>query len=76
MTNATQLRTVRFLLDSGQILLVDLKEHGDGGRLDRNTALFLVVSSIRETHVTGLVGSDNAGLRDQRVGKRRLAVVD
>ena len=62
MTNATQLRTVRFLLDSGEILLVDLKEHGDSGRLDRDTTLLLVVSSIREAHVTGLVGGDNAGL--------------
>ena len=62
MTNATQLRTVRLLLDGGQILLVDLKEHGDSGRLDRDTTLLLVVSSIREAHVTGLVGGDNAGL--------------
>ena len=76
MTNATRLRTVRFLLDSGEILLVDLKEHRDSGRLDRDTTLLLVVSGIRETHVTGLVGGDNAGLRDQRVGERRLAVVD
>ena len=42
--------------------LVDLKEHGDSGRLDRDTTLLLVVSSIREAHVTGLVGGDNAGL--------------
>ena len=70
------MRTLGLLLDRAYVLLVDLEVHRDGSGLDRDTTLLLVVSGIRETHVTGLVGGDNAGLRDQRVGERRLAVVD
>ena len=54
------MRTDGFLLDSGEILLVNLKVHGDSCRLDGDTSLFLVISRIGETHVTGFRTSDDS----------------
>ena len=59
-----ELVTVGLLLDIGDVFLLELEVHGDGGRLDSDTSLLLVVSGVGESHVTGLGTSDNTGLRD------------
>ena len=64
------------LLDRRKLILVNGEIHRDGSRLDRDTTLLLVVTSVHETHVTSLGVGNNTGLRHQRVSQRRLAVVD
>lgn len=59
-----ELVTVSLLLDVRNVLLVHLEVHGDGGGLDSDTSLLLVVSGVGESHVTGLGTSDNTGLGD------------
>ena len=68
--------TLSLLLDGTDIVLVYLEVHGDGGGLDRDTALLFVVTSIRETHVARLCGSNDTSFRDEGVGEGGLAMVD
>ena len=49
---------------------------GDGGRLDRDTTLLLVGTSVGETGLASLGGRDNTGTLDERVGEGGLSVVD
>jgi hypothetical protein len=70
------LRTFGLLLDRRNLVLVDLEVHGDGGGLDSNTTLLLVVSGVHETHVTSLCMGNDTGLGDKRVGEGGLSVVD
>jgi hypothetical protein len=71
-----ELVSVSLLLNVLNILLGELEVHGDGGRLDSDTSLLLVISGVGESHVTGLGTSDNTGLGDQTVGKGGLSVID
>ena len=68
--------TLSLLLDVGHVVLVKGEVHGDGGRLDGDTTVNLILTSVGETHVTGLGTCDNTGLGYQRVGQGRLSVVD
>ena len=58
------------------ILIVELGVQGDGGRLDSDTTLLFVSTSVGETSGTGVGGRDNTSTLDERVGKGRLAVID
>lgn len=73
---AKAILTLSLLLDDRGILLVHLEVHRDRGGLDSDTTLFLVISRISESHVTGLGTSDDTSLGDQGVGQSRLAVID
>lgn len=44
--------------------------------LDGDAALLLVLAGVGEPGLSGLGAGDDSGLRHQRVGQRRLAVVD
>lgn len=44
--------------------------------LDGDAALLLVLAGVGEPGLAGLGAGYDSGLRDQRVGQRRLAVVD
>jgi hypothetical protein len=60
-------------------LLVDdvgLKVKGDTGRLDGDTALFLVLAGVGGANVTSLVTGDNSGFGNEGVGQGGLSVVD
>ena len=59
-----ELVTVSLLADISDIFLLHLEVHRDGGRLDGDTSLLLVISGVGESHVTGLGTSDNTGLGD------------
>jgi len=65
-----------FLLDQRDLLLRDLKVHGDGGRLDRNTTLFFVITSVRVTHLTRLGTSNDTSLADKGIREGRLSVIN
>jgi hypothetical protein len=56
--------------------ILELGVQGDGGRLDGDTTLLLVGTGIGETRLSGLVGGNDTGTLDKRVGKGRLAVID
>jgi hypothetical protein len=56
--------------------IVQLSEQRDGSRLDGDTTLLLVGTSICETGGTGVGGRDNTSTLDERVGEGGLAVVD
>ena len=64
------------LLDKSKILIVHLEVHGDGGRLDGNTSLLLVLPGVGGTSLTSLGGGNNTGLGHKGVCQSRLAVVD
>jgi hypothetical protein len=49
---------------------------GDGGRLDSDTTLLLVGTSVGETGLSGLGGRDDTGALDERVGEGGLSVID
>jgi hypothetical protein len=49
---------------------------GDGGRLNRDTTLLLVGTSVGETGLTSLSGRNDTSTLDERVGKGRLSVID
>ena len=68
--------TLSLLLNSANVILVDLEVHRDSSGLDGDTTLFFVVTGIRETHVSRLRGSNDTGLGDKGVGEGRLSVVD
>jgi hypothetical protein len=70
-----ELVSVSLLLDVINILLGELEVHGDGGRLDSDTSLLLVISGVGESHVTGLGTSDNTGLGDLYIGKEAIRTV-
>jgi hypothetical protein len=64
------------LLDVRDVILLHLKVHRDGGGLDGDTTLLLVRTGIRKTSITGLGGGDDTGFRHERIGQRRLSVID
>jgi hypothetical protein len=68
--------TVGLLLDRVHVILLDLEVHGDGGGLDRDTTLLLVVSCVRETHVTDVLRGNDTSHADESIRKSRLSVVD
>lgn len=45
-------------------------------RLDGDAALLLVLAGVGEAGLTGLGTGDDTGLGHERIGQRRLAVVD
>jgi hypothetical protein len=57
-------------------LVLELGVQGDGSRLDGDTTLLFVGTGIGETRLTGLVGRDNTGTLDERVGEGGLSVID
>jgi hypothetical protein len=60
-----------------EILVVgQVPVQGDGGRLDCDASLLLVLAGVGGPRIASLRGGDNAGLREEGVGQRRLAVVD
>mmetsp|Transcript_28613 Transcript_28613/g.47357 ORF Transcript_28613/g.47357 Transcript_28613/m.47357 type:complete len:834 (-) Transcript_28613:8-2509(-) len=69
----------KFLISHGSgsltRLQVVLEKHGDSGRLDGNTTLGLIGTSIGVTSSTGGLGRDNTSLLDKGVGKSGLSVV-
>lgn len=71
-----ELLAFSFLFNSADILLVDLKVHGNGGGLDGDTTLLFVFSSIGKSHVPGFRVGDDTGFRDQRVRQSGLSVID
>jgi hypothetical protein len=64
------------LLDILDIIVNDLGVKGDGGRLDSDTTLLLILSGIGETSLTSLSGRDNTGTLHQGVGQSRFTVID
>ena len=71
-----ELVTVRLLSNGVEGVLLHREVHGDGGGLDSDTTLLLIITGVHETGVTGLGTSDNTGLGDERVGKGGFSVVD
>lgn len=72
------MRTVSLLvLDFLDIIRVlHLEVQRDSGRLDSNTTVLLILTSVSETGFTSTTRGDNTGLGDQGVGQGRLAVID
>jgi hypothetical protein len=58
------------------LLVLELCVKGDGSGLDGHTTLLLVGTSVGETGRTGVLGGNNTGTLDERVGKGGLSVVD
>lgn len=48
----------------------------DGGGLDRDTSILLILTSIGETSLAGFRGRDDTSPLNQRVGKSGLSMVD
>ena len=66
-------------LDGDVLEVLGVVEGGvqrDGGRLDGDTTLLLVGTSIGETSLAGLGGRDDTGTLNERVGEGRLSVID
>ena len=63
------------LLDESQVGLWHLEVHGDGGGLDGDAALLLVLPGVGGPRLAGLGRRDDAGLGQQRVRQGGLAVV-
>ena len=63
------------LLDEGQIGVRHLEVHGDGGGLDGDAALLLVLAGVGGPRLAGLGRGDDAGLGQERVRQGGLAVV-
>ena len=68
--------TVSLLLDTFDILLLELEVHGNGGRLDSNTTFLFILSSVRKPHVSGLGTGDNTSLGDKGIGEGGFSVID
>ena len=64
------------LLHEGVVGLGYLVEERDGRRLDGDAALLLVLARVGEAGLASLGRGDDARLAHERVGERRLAVVD
>lgn len=58
------------------LLVLHLSEQRDGGRLDGDTTLLLVRTSIGETSRTSVGAGNDTGTLDEGVGKGGLAVID
>lgn len=56
--------------------VVKMTVQGDGGRLDGDTTLLLIGTSICSSGITSLCGGNNTGLGEEGVGQGRLAVID
>jgi len=56
--------------------VVEVTVQRDSGRLDGNTTLLLIGTSIGGTSITSLRGGDDTGLGEKGVGQGRLAVID
>jgi len=68
--------TVSLLLDVLDILVVQAGVQGDGGGLNGNTSLLLILSGVHKSGVTSLGGRDDTGSLDQRVGQSGFTVID
>jgi hypothetical protein len=65
------------LWDILQVLLVlELSVQGDGSRLDGDTTLLLIGTSIRKSSLASLCRRNNTGTLDEGVGEGRFAVID
>lgn len=64
------------VLDVSNIFLLKFKVHRDGRRLDGNTTFLFVGTRVGGTGITSATGRNDTGLRKERVGKGRLAVID
>lgn len=64
-----ELTWISLLLDVGNIFLGEFKEHGDGGRLDRNSSILFILSSIGSSSISSSGSSDNTGLGEEGIGK-------
>lgn len=53
-----------------------LVEKRDSSRLNGNATVLLVLAGVSEAGLSGLLGRDNSGLADERVGKGGLSVID
>lgn len=71
-------RTVSLLANNvlDVLLLGESAVEGDGSRLDGDTTLLLVGTSIRGASLTSLAGENNTGLGEERVGQSGLAVIN
>lgn len=58
------------------LLVLHLSEQRDGGRLDGDTTLLLVGTSVGETGTSGVGLGNDTGTLDKGVGKSRLSVID
>ena len=58
------------------VVRLGLEEERDTSRLDGDAAVLLVLASVGEARVAGGGGGDDTRRRNQRVGQRRLAVID
>lgn len=56
--------------------VAELSVQGDGGRLDGDTTLLLIGTSVGITSASRLGGRDNTGTLNERIGEGRLSVVD
>ncbi|KAH3663650.1 hypothetical protein OGAPHI_005051 [Ogataea philodendri] len=71
-----ELVALGLLLDLLDILVLHLREKGDGGRLDGNTSLLFIFSGIGESGLTGLSSRNDTGSLHKRVSKSRFSVID
>ena len=58
------------------ILVLELGVEGDGGGLDGDATVLLILTGVGEADLTGLGGGDNTSTLDKRVGKGGLSVID
>ena len=64
------------LLNVRDILLGELEEHGDGGRLDGDSSILFVLSRVGGSSVSSSRSGDDTGLGEEGVGEGGLSVID
>ena len=69
-------RAVLNLVDVLQVIFWQLVVQGDGGRLDGNGTILLVLTGVHETGFASLCACDDTGFTDEGVSKGRFAVID
>lgn len=58
------------------VLVLELGVEGDGSGLDGHTTLLLIGTGVGETRRTGVLGGNDTGTLDERVGEGGLSVID
>lgn len=73
---SVQIRTVSLLVDSGNVLLVELEVHGDGGGLDGDTTVDLILPGVHVSGISSPCRCDDTSLGDEGIRESRLSVID
>jgi len=63
------------LRDARQIFVRNFVKQRDTGRFDRDATILLVLTSIRQTRITGVFLRDDTSRRDQGIRERGFALL-